>query len=116
MHEELDGVGLLVHPGQRERGQPRRPVPEGLDKLGIGQAFAEAGLRPRGVPRQRPAEHAGRGVGAALPHDQMRRQIPGLPAGAECGRVGAGLSQQRGESDAFFARVPDRGVPEGVPP
>ena len=90
---------------------PQVVAVSGADLVPLAGALAVAALAglaaviaTRGVLR-RAAEHAGRSVRAALPQDQVRRQVTGLPAGAQRGSAGAGLLQQCGQGEAFVARV-----------
>ena len=72
--------------------------------LMVGWMDDEA-LHPRGVAREGAADHPGPGVGPAFPEHHVRREVPGLPASAERGRVGAGPFEKCREREALIQRV-----------
>ena len=85
-------LGLIeLRAWDRERRQRWRPCLEHRDQRGVGVPLLVLPLDARGVAGQRAAHHPGGGVRPALAQDEVRHQVPRLPALAERRPVRAGL-------------------------
>lgn len=92
VHDELDGVDERVDPLDPRRRPPRRPGAHGGDQR-FPVALRHSPLTPLQPSGQGREHDAGREVGAALSHDEVRGEVAGTPRVAEGGRVRTELEE-----------------------
>jgi hypothetical protein len=105
MDEELHQVEPLVHAGQPEDRQRRRPGADLLHQAREGDAGRQRLVQTPGMARQRPAHQAGRRIRPALPEHEMRGQVIGAPAFAQRRRVRSCLVQQSTQARSLVAGI-----------
>ena len=105
VHEELDEVGQLVEPGARH-GVPRgRTVTDPVDEGGVVALRHPVLLALEATGEERDDGADGE-VGPALPDDEVRRQVAGVPPLAQGRRVGPEPVELVAELEAFGRRFP----------
>src|SRR6186997_2521036 len=101
MDEELGGVGSFVDSRNSEDRKSRRPAADAINQLGILPPLLDLGHPTLIQAGEWLCDNAGGADRVSLANPQVRRQVVGIPALAQCGCLRSDLVEQVTQLGSF---------------